>query len=254
MSSIAANIVAIMPAKSNVTDIAKVDSPNETVAPMTAESKMEHDLRNVMTTFHEYEGKISYTGDLEKWRSVIGSSFRNFQIRELYVNQFGYSVVTTEVAKILVSFINNRRVLDAGAGTGYISSVLAAMGVESVTAVDTTAGACTNKKWWKKDLHFPVQVDDTVKVLEQFADSYDVVLMSWPCYDTSTGYDVAKAMTSGQVLIYQGESQSGCTANDDFFELLDAEFVEHEELNDKLWDHHYAFSGIHDRWMIYTKK
>ena len=81
-----------------------------------------------------------------------------------------------------------------------------------------------------------------------------MVLLVWPNLDTPFGERVAHAMCSGQVLILEGEEKGGCTATDEFFDVLSADFelldVETLALN----EHFRAFAGLHDRWQILRKK
>ncbi len=81
-----------------------------------------------------------------------------------------------------------------------------------------------------------------------------MVLLVWPNLDTPFGERVAHAMCSGQVMILEGEEKGGCTATDEFFDVLSADFelldVEALALN----EHFRAFAGLHDRWQILRKK
>jgi len=54
-------------------------------------------------------------------------------------------------------------------------------------------------------------------------------------------------------LIFEGETEGGCTASDEFFNVLSADFeflnVESNALN----QHHRTFPGLQDQWQILRK-
>ena len=74
------------------------------------------------------------------------------------------------------------------------------------------------------------------------------VFLAWPPYDNNIAYEVVKAMNIDRFLIYIGESEGGCTGNDDFFEYLDSNFIEiKHNIPNPQW------SGLHDYVYIYKK-
>ena len=81
-----------------------------------------------------------------------------------------------------------------------------------------------------------------------------MVLLVWPNLDTPFGERVAHAMCSGHVMILEGEEKGGCTATDEFFDVLSAdfEFLDIETLT--LDEHFCTFAGLYDRWQILRKK
>jgi len=83
---------------------------------------------------------------------------------------------------------------------------------------------------------------------------YDTVLLVWPNCETQFAKNVACAMRSGQTLVYEGESEGGCTADQEFFQYLRSSFspnvCEMAELN----KNHRTFPGLHDKWWIGIKR
>jgi hypothetical protein len=59
-------------------------------------------------------------------------------------------------------------------------------------------------------------------------------------------------MVSGQILIYSGEGDGGCTGCYEFHNLLDEEF---EDITEQ-YMHYPGFQGygVHDWWWFYVKK
>ena len=75
-----------------------------------------------------------------------------------------------------------------------------------------------------------------------------VMLTVWPCYDQSYAAEALKAYR-GDMVIYAGEDYGGCTANDEFFDILERDWV---------WlssaPNHVTWWGIHCRLNAYVRK
>lgn len=172
---------------------------------------------------------------------------RAFKIREQWIGQYCFPLVCSEVVDALEHMLTGRpsagRVLEVGAGSGWLSGILLHRGVD-ITAVDNQSTRFGFGKF-KPAAH--VVCDDA---LNHVSKDYSHILMSWPDLGSAFASDVARAMSIGQTLIYQGEHCGGCTGNDEFFELLDSHFV---ELDTTLNDHHIQFPGIHDSWFVFQK-
>ena len=97
-----------------------------------------------------------------------------------------------------------------------------------------------------REIFFPVE-EGSIEKLVQHLDR--VLLLSWPPYDKPLATDALKAFP-GDTLIYIGEGAGGCCADDDFFDLLDREWVEDETL----WNKHPSWSGINDCITVYRRK
>ena len=82
----------------------------------------------------------------------------------------------------------------------------------------------------------------------------DVVILSWPDYDTSFASQILEKMKPGQTLIYIGEGYGGCTGDDNFFNLLEEKTSLNNEITEKLQEHSLSWSGVHDTWYVYNIK
>jgi hypothetical protein len=74
------------------------------------------------------------------------------------------------------------------------------------------------------------------------------LFLCWPSYAESWAAQ-SLACYEGDLLIYCGEGEGGCTADDEFFHLLEAEW---EEVGDS--GRHVSFWGIHDYLTAYRRK
>jgi hypothetical protein len=80
--------------------------------------------------------------------------------------------------------------------------------------------------------------------------------MTWPPFNGSFAFDVARAMLPGQVLIYEGENGGGCTADDTFFDYV-SDLSQWETLfqrSDELDALHVTFSMNKDHWLMFRKR
>lgn len=179
-------------------------------------------------------------------RYVFGDTIDVFNTRMKFVQRYGWSCLSNQTIKSIAEFCNGK-VIDVGSGSGYLSFKLETDHGIDITAVDDgswhdgrTSTLCSI---WKRDLN----IDATKLDL----DEYGTIILSWPPYNTSFGYDILKNMRGGQKLIYIGECPGGCTGDDQFHDYLDTSFEEH----DSSWinEHHYQFFGLHDNIYLYSK-
>lgn len=131
---------------------------------------------------------------------------------------------------------------EPGAGGGYWAWQLAQAGV-GVAAYEPASPAENNfvvgEPW------IPVQRGDHTVTADHPARS---LLLCWPSYDESWGTEALRAY-KGTQLFYAGEGPGGCTADDEFFDLLAAGW---DEVGD--CPHHVTYSGIHCYLTEYRRK
>ena len=171
--------------------------------------------------------------------------YKGFQLRERFVKEYGFAILTRETLTALVALFGSRKVMEAGSGTGYMSKALRDAGVE-VTAVDSNTGTYGFATPYARDIEA-----DAVALLPG---DFEAVLLVWPCYALPFGHQVISRMKPGQILVSQGEGHGGCTADDAFFEELESERWQYlDAQSDALNEGHVQFSGIHDRWDVYQR-
>jgi hypothetical protein len=192
-----------------------------------------------------------------RWHERNCGHSDGFKLR--YLDQFradyGYVLPSCELMQKLAGFLgNNRQVIDAGCGSGYISQELSRLGLEDTAAVDIRdyrehrATGYPIKQVHKLD----IQTDAVTVVGAEYVRS---VLLVWPPHDFPFALKIAKAMRSGQVLVYEGEDKGGCTANDEFFHFVaDRRIWEPlEDIADLLNDVHIVMPGSIDGWKVWRK-
>lgn len=183
--------------------------------------------------------------------------YHNFEInialmtmRDSYIRQYGFYIVSEGFIENTVNFFGKSRILEVGAGSGFLSACLQSSGMD----ITPTDAHITDNRYGFKKLYTEVLEEDSVKYLKNNRDNFDTVLMSWPNYSSTFAYNIVKNMVPGQTLIYIGEGYGGCTADDNFFEYMEkhAEVLEIE--TNKFNESSFSWASIHDRVQIFKMK
>lgn len=181
--------------------------------------------------------------------STLEESMTSLIGREAYLAAYGHVLLTRECADALVSVLQGKRVLDVGAGGGFLSHTLAEGGVDVVALEahppppEPTEADC-RRRW---------RIDFTGLAEDHPVDGYDAVILAWPDHGSPVAAQTAASMRPGQVLVYEGEF-GGCTADDSFFDEISGKHWEQMEVETKQLNlHHAQFSCMRDRWLVLRK-
>lgn len=171
-----------------------------------------------------------------------------FKIREKYTKDFGFYLVSKPFLKICSDLFKDMNILEVGAGTGFLSYQLQKLDLH-VTAIDQKI---QNNTYGFQKTYFDIIEDDAIDFLKNHSE-FDLIIMSWPNYNTSFAYNILKNMRPKQKLLYIGEGFGGCTANDHFFDLLTEKAIELPETN-LLQNYSNSWPSIHDLPFLYEIK
>lgn len=176
---------------------------------------------------------------------------RGFQ-RRRYRREFGFCLFTAECIFSLAALCKGKRVLEAGSGSGWLADQLAQHGIE-ITAADWTDYRQSRDNTRGYPMRSVFRLDHHGDAVALLPGCFDIVLLVWPNLDKPFGEHVAHAMCSGQIMIFEGEIKGGCTATEEFFNVLstDFEFLNAETM--ALNEYHRTFPGLHDQWQILRK-
>ena len=104
-------------------------------------------------------------------------------------------------------------VLEINAGRAYWASVLSGSIWENGIATDLK----TAEKSDKNEIYYPVESLSAVDAVKKY--QTETLLTIWPSYDDSYAFD-ALTEFKGKRVVYVGEGSGGCTADDNFHNLL----------------------------------
>lgn len=188
-----------------------------------------------------------YNRSLEFYKKCDNHPMLSFTGRGQYVCEFAWGIVDNDVVSFIAKHIQGIA-LEIGAGKGWLAyNMRARMGNDAWIATD---GMCShninvNTKKWTSVIHM-----DAADSVENFPEANCLVIM-WPAYQASYAAEALQKflerINKDSRIIFWGEDKGGCTANDDFFELLDGNFVLDEEniYDPKQWH------GIYDCIRVY---
>jgi hypothetical protein len=193
---------------------------------------------------------------LFKPRYYFNSKINNFELkltlmtlRSYFVKQFGFVLLNNKLLDICAIFLKNKFVCEIGAGTGWLSYQLQKRGI-NIIPIDYKP--CHDSDFGFKKLHTQVLVMNGIDYLK--SNFPEVVILSWPNYNTSFAYDILSILQKGQTLIYIGEEEGGCTADYAFFELLNKKTQLNEKITHSLQKESLCWNGIHDTWYVFDIK
>lgn len=166
--------------------------------------------------------------------------------RKAFIRTYGFSMVSSESLQTLASLVAGGRVLDVGAGSGYLSHALAGAGVDVYASDLGPPGGygAHGRPTYRRD--------HEGDVLQLSLNRFGTLLMAWPSPWLSEA--ILPLMVSGQRLIYLGEGRGGNAGSDAFFaELATRRWRLEVEDSRALNRHHLQFAGIHDHWQVFTR-
>jgi 16S rRNA G1207 methylase RsmC len=166
--------------------------------------------------------------------------------RNQIVVRMGFSLINQNFVDALAKYIGDRSCLEVMCGTGALSASLKAKNT-NIIATDSFSWETENTGWNKDTRWCEIKEMDAVEAVKRYGADTEFIIMSWPPYNDDTAYKVLIQMREVNPdcrLIYIGESEGGCTANDNFFENA-VEIEDDEEFN-KVCCFFQRWDCIHD--------
>lgn len=158
--------------------------------------------------------------------------------RWAYIQEFGYALPCTETLALIGGY---GPIFEVGSGSGFWSKLLSDRGVDVVSVDNASVPYPITRSAHRQAVD--MSADDAVR-----EHAGRTVLMIWPCMDHSWSELVLKAMTAGQVIVYIGEGDGGCTGSRGFHRRIESKQFE-------LAEHHFipVWDGMRDRLYVYRK-
>ena len=155
------------------------------------------------------------------------------QKRKKFVREFSWAIPNIEAIKAIRKYAP---IVEIGSGGGYWGYLIEQDGT-SIELFDNRTD--TFQKIWK------VSQQGGPEVLSRYFNHS--LLLCWPPYNSTMASDCLRNF-QGKYVIYIGEPEGGCTADDDFFMILKEHFKLIETVEIPQWP------NIHDSILIYKKK
>lgn len=166
---------------------------------------------------------------------------RYFTDRRALCGTFAWSVCSPGDITWMKGILGGQGVVEAGAGGGYWAWQMQQAGIDVVAyePLEVADNPFVSREWTtllRDDHSAPKRHPDRA------------LFLSWPSYSEPWAAQ-SLACYTGDLLIYAGEGEGGCTADGAFFELRDAEW---EEAG--CCPAHVSFWGIHCYLTAYRRK
>jgi hypothetical protein len=169
-----------------------------------------------------------------------------FDVRNKYIPIYGFVIPTRRSLDAIIKYSPNG-LIDFGCGNGYLSFLLRANGLDSITAIDINPPELGENKWWNTrsatDLerrHWTNITQGSYEMITKLSNKS--LLLCWPPYNSDMATKAVKAYR-GSTLMLWGE-EDGCTGEpknlDKKWELITTTGV--------------AWSNIHDYLRVFKRK
>ena len=165
----------------------------------------------------------------------------SFILRAKFCGLISWSVPDEGATEAIKGFVEGGRILEVGAGNGLYSVLLNRSGVycKPTDNYGTKYFVCDN------NLTEIEKLDET-QAITKYGD-YEVLMMIWPPPSDPMACKALKAF-KGNKVIYAGENEYGCTADYDFFQELDANWVAVDTYGNP------QFNGFGDSFTFYRRR
>jgi hypothetical protein len=175
------------------------------------------------------------------WHGGGREDFKYFAGRFDMCGTYAWSICSPGDITWLREILGGRGVVEPGAGGGYWAWQMEQAGIDVVAYEprDLADNGHVRREWaalLRDDHSAPKRHPDRA------------LFLCWPSYNEPWAAQ-SLSCYSGDLLIYAGEGQGGCTADDEFFELRDAGW---EEISES--PKHVSYWGIHCHLTAYRRK
>lgn len=154
-----------------------------------------------------------YNEDEIKKLWIFKNSCAGYKLQIKLIDVFGYNVPNIDVLNAITECAQNKTILEIGAGLGLFGSLLQKKGVKVIlTDKQSISNGFTQ-----------IQCCDNIESLQRFS-SCEVLMLIWPPYDNSMAHQSLE-LFKGDLVIYIGENEDGCTGDRNFHKLLQTEWI-----------------------------
>ena len=171
---------------------------------------------------------------------------QTMRIRETYVGQ-SFVLLSDEFIRSLQRLCRDfTSIVELGAGIGWLGHWLGQYGIRVQASID-------NKSWsdFPQDRYLDiVQQMDALDYLRLHPE-VELFILAWPQED-DLATRIWQGLRPGQYLLYIGEAREGCTADNDFFDLIHGHEVKNNATKE-MRQAFLSFDDFHDQPHLYQK-
>lgn len=196
-------------------------------------------MEGILNQLQNKEIPESYPKEIGSLGTMMAFSKNEKIFREKFILVSSYPLISKDWIRELIPLLKNKRCLEIMAGSGMLAKALSEEGIDII--------ATDSKEWNIDDSWFPVKKMDALEAVKKYGHSIDYIICSWIPYQSHVGTQVIEWMRKNNPklkMIYIGESDYGCCADDSFFNIIN-------EIGDLYIDNaNYKFkswTGIHDK-------
>lgn len=178
--------------------------------------------------------------------SYIAGGLTILTARDVFIRKYGYWIINQQNVTNLKEFIENSKVLEVMAGTGYVGKILSNNGID-IISTDNNQWADHFDTIYKRD-----ESIDCISAVKKYGKDCDVLMMSCVPFESSIGADTMRLyheINPNGAIIWIGEPEGGACGSDEDFEVMDS-IGRNEEL-EKFFNYSFEqFNGMHDEAFI----
>lgn len=160
--------------------------------------------------------------------SDFKSSMKSIIARDLLISRIGFILLSQDLADAFAKYLKGKKCLEIMCGSGALSKALQDRGIDIIPTDNFSWSSELVIDWnLRKNYWCDIENIDCIEAIEKYGQDIDYIIMSWPPYQESQATqallkmrEINKEYNKNIKLIYIGEGQCGCTADDEFFELL----------------------------------
>ena len=198
-------------------------------------------IRNLISDRKLYETlNYLYIPDVYLRNQNKSHQRRNFALRK------SWAIPDKTAIKEIINFYHFHKInyiLEIGAGLGLWAGLLTIGGI-NIKATDIDPFVYLDE--YNPETYTNVEHISATGAVVKYQDA-ECLSICWPEYDKSYATDSIK-LFAGKYIIYIGEEQGGCNADDEFFDILRKEWIHIKSVYMKQW------WGIHDGMDFYVRK
>ena len=152
---------------------------------------------------------------LEEYRKLLRKDILSTCLkRQELVQKYAWAIPNSKAIKLISEY---GPIIEIGAGRGYWASLIA--NYAEIVCFDKLTPPHFYANNSEKQYH-PIQIGDASTLIE-YPDY--TLFLCWPPYNNFLAADCLKKY-SGEYFIYVGESEGGCNAEEEFFNILDKNY------------------------------